>query len=156
MQDECHLLWGDVLGYVWGKKNKQTAVPIMNQKLRQTYYGSVDIMTGDFYIEKAKKGNGVCTIKYIRYLLQLLGKKRILLFWDGATYHKSEEVIDFLTEINAGLEEEDWRVTFVLFAPNAPEQNPVEDIWLKGKNLLRKKFTENDTFAKVKMGDDHG
>ena len=55
-----------------------------------------------------------------------------------------------MTEINAGLEVDDWRVTFVLFAPNAPEQNPVEDIWLKGKNLLRKNFTENDTFAKVK------
>ena len=26
----------------------------------------------------------------------------------------------------------------ILFAPNAPEQNPVEDIWLQAKNLLRK------------------
>jgi len=37
-----------------------------------------------------------------------------------------------------------------LFAPNAPEQNPTEDLWLKGKTCLRKHFAVNKTFAKVK------
>jgi transposase len=37
-----------------------------------------------------------------------------------------------------------------IFAPNAPAQNPVEDIWLKGKNHLHKCFSENKTFAQVK------
>jgi transposase len=48
------------------------------------------------------------------------------------------------------LAEVDWRVTCLWFAPNAPEQNPVEDIWLKGKNYLRKKFATTKTFAQVK------
>ena len=26
-QDECHLLWGDICGYVWGKKNQRVEVP---------------------------------------------------------------------------------------------------------------------------------
>ena len=30
------------------------------------------------------------------------------------------------------------RVACLRFVPNAPEQNPVEDIWLPGKNLMRK------------------
>jgi transposase len=38
----------------------------------------------------------------------------------------------------------------MLFAPHAPEQNPVKDLWLKGKNWLRKPFAENKTFAPVK------
>jgi len=38
----------------------------------------------------------------------------------------------------------------MLFAPHAPEQNPVEDIWLAGKNWIRKHFIENNTFAQVK------
>ncbi|MEG3960357.1 hypothetical protein QT982_33815, partial [Microcoleus sp. herbarium2] len=29
-------------------------------------------------------------------------------------------------------------ITCILFAPNSPQQNPVEDIWLKAKNFLRK------------------
>jgi transposase len=56
----------------------------------------------------------------------------------------------FLAQENAGLAEEDWKITCVLFAPNAPEQNPLEDLWLKGKTYLRKHFAVNKTFAAVK------
>jgi hypothetical protein len=38
-QDECHLLWGDICGYVWGKKNEIVEVPIVNEKERHTYFG---------------------------------------------------------------------------------------------------------------------
>ncbi|NEQ95851.1 MAG: hypothetical protein F6K30_03815 [Cyanothece sp. SIO2G6] len=37
-----------------------------------------------------------------------------------------------------------------LFAPHAPEQNPVEDIWLEGKKIIRENFDICDTFSKVK------
>jgi transposase len=36
------------------------------------------------------------------------------------------------------------------FAPNAPEQNPVEEVWLAGKNHLRRHFAIHKTFAQVK------
>ena len=38
----------------------------------------------------------------------------------------------------------------MLFAPNPPEQNPVEDIWLQGKNLLRKFAYRCKSFTIVK------
>jgi transposase len=50
------------------------------------------------------------------------------------------------------LAEADWKVTCLRFAPNAPEQNPTEDGWLKGKPHLRKQFALNKTFAQVKRG----
>lgn len=50
MEDECHLLWGDTLGYVWGKRNKKIDVPVLNERERQTYYGAVDCFTGDFHL----------------------------------------------------------------------------------------------------------
>jgi len=37
-----------------------------------------------------------------------------------------------------------------LISLKKPEQNPVEDIWLKGKNFLRRDFYQNKTFAQVK------
>ena len=40
MLDECHLLWGDLCGYVWGKSARRVEVEMTNQKQRQTYYGS--------------------------------------------------------------------------------------------------------------------
>ena len=58
----------------------------------------------------------------------------------------------FLAQENAGLTEADWKITCLRFAPNAPEQNPTEDVWLKGKTHLRKQFALNKTSAQVKRG----
>lgn len=57
---------------------------------------------------------------------------------------------DYLKEINQGLEQEEWLLTCVILAPNAPEQNPVEDIWLNAKNWLRKYWYRLDSFSLVK------
>jgi hypothetical protein len=56
----------------------------------------------------------------------------------------------FLAQENVGLAAADWKITCMRFAPNAPEQNPVEDLWLKGKTYLRQQFAVNKTFAAVK------
>jgi transposase len=34
---DCHLLWGDVLGYVWGRTDIRLEIPVKNEKERQTY-----------------------------------------------------------------------------------------------------------------------
>ena len=60
------------------------------------------------------------------------------------------EVKALLAELNDGLPEKDWPLICIPFAPNAPDQNPVEDIWLQGKNHLRRNFAHNKTFAAVK------
>lgn len=150
MEDECHLLWGDTLGYIWGKTNEQTAVSMLNLRERQTYYGSIDILNGDFYIVPKASGNGIYTVEYIKYLQLTLKNKKLLIIWDGASYHRFAEMREYLQELNKNLPPEEWIITCELFAPNAPEQNPVEDIWLNGKNYLRTMFAENNTFAKIK------
>ena len=42
LEDECHLLWGDCLGYVWGNRGEAIEVWMLNEKERQTYYGAVN------------------------------------------------------------------------------------------------------------------
>jgi len=150
MEDECHLLWGNTLGYVWGKTNEKISIPILNERERQTYFGSVNCLTGEFYIAPYDKGNGENTVHYIKYLQEKFKNKKILIIWDGASYHRYSAMKEYLQQINMDLPPEEWTITCVLFAPNAPEQNPVEDIWLQGKNHIRKYFAENKSFAKVK------
>ncbi len=41
-------------------------------------------------------------------------------------------------EINQNLEAKEWKITCEMFAPYAPEENPIEAIWLSLKNLLRR------------------
>lgn len=87
---------------------------------------------------------------FVKKLQALHPDKKLMIIWDGASYHRCKEVRDYLSEVNQGLEEKNWKVTCLLFAPNAPDQNPVEDVWLRGKDFLRKYFYENKTFNQVK------
>lgn len=150
IQDECHLLWGDALGYLWGKRGEALELPIGNQKQRQTFYGAVNLLSEEFHLREAAAGNGENTVEFVKTLQKKHLDKQIWLIWDGAKYHRYGEMQEYLAEQNEGLAEEDWKISCLWFAPNAPEQNPVEDIWLKGKNAIRRAFNENQTFAKVK------
>jgi len=134
----------------WGKRNTPIVVPMTNERQRQTYYGALNLLTRELHVYEAPTGNGVNTVAYIRWCQALYPDKQLLFLWDGASYHRGEDMQKFLAQENAGLPEADWKVTCVRFAPNAPEQNPVEDVWLKGKTHLRKQFALNKTFAQVK------
>ena len=155
-QDECHLLWGETTGYVWGRCNERVEVPIKNIKERQTYYGVIDLYNKNFILKPVEKidgkstADGKNTVKFLKELRTTHEGKKIILIWDGARYHTGKEVQDYLDEVNKGLPEKDWKLTLMLFAPHGPEQNPVEDAWLRGKNFLRKHFYENKTFRQVK------
>ena len=85
-----------------------------------------------------------------KYLQNQYAGKRIALIWDGASYHKSDEVKAFLAAENLHCEPEQWQVTCILFAPNALEQNPVEDIWLQGKTSVRKYWNLCKSFSAIK------
>jgi transposase len=150
VEDECHLLWEDTLGYGWGRRNERLEIPIKNVKQRQTYYGVMNLYNQEFIVTPYERGNGESTVSFLKYLQALHPDKKLIIIWDGASYHGSEEVQAYLTQANQGLEEKDWKVTCLLFAPNAPAQNPVEDVWLQGKNFLRRHFYENKTFKQVK------
>lgn len=152
LEDECHLVWGDVCGKAWGKRNAPIPVPMTNERERQTYYGALNLLTQDFHLSEASTGNGGNTVAYIRWCQSLYPDKKLLFLWDGASYHRGEALRKFLAQENADLAEADWKVTCLRFAPNAPEQNPTEDVWLKGKTHLRKQFALNKTFAQVKRG----
>jgi len=149
-EEECHLLWGDTTGYIWGRQNERTEVPIKNAKERQTYYGALNLYNKDFVLTPYNKGDGENTVLFIKYLQALNKDKKLIIIWDGAPYHRCEKVQAYLNEVNQDLEEKKWKVTCLLFAPNAPDQNPVEDVGLRGKDFLRKHFYENKTFNQVK------
>jgi len=148
--DECHLLGDDVCGYVWGKTDIRIEIPIKNIKDRQTYFGALDYKTKEFICFEYSAGNSQNTIDFIKKLQRQRSGKRIALIWDGASYHKSDEFKALLQATNEHYEPEQWQITCILFAPNAPAQNPVEDIWLQTQNFLRKFWYLCKSFSVVK------
>jgi len=148
--DECHLMWGDAIGYVWGKTDTEIAVPVVNERDKQTYYGAVDYLERELVLKPYDAGNSENTIDYLRHLLDQSPNQRLLIFWDGASYHRSKEVRGFLDEINQGLPTEQWKIHCVRFAPNCPEQNPIEDIWLQAKTWVRRFCALIPSFSHLK------
>ena len=150
-QDECHLLNIDICGYVWGKTNIRVEVPIKNEKDRQTYYGALNYQNQELTIQAYPAGNGNSTVKYVKHLQEKYFGKKMILIWDGASYHRFGEFRDYLAEINNELPPDRWLIKCVLFAPNAPQQNPIEDVWLQAKNFLRKYWHLCRSFKAVKI-----
>ena len=99
--DECHLLWGDACGYVWGPTDQRLVVPMTNEKERQTYYGVLNIQTGEVLIQPYAKGDGENTVAFLKNLPQLYPEQKIVLIWDGASYHKYGLTRAYLSELNA-------------------------------------------------------
>ncbi|MHB8629929.1 MAG: transposase [Aggregatilineales bacterium] len=150
LEDECHLVWGDACGKVWGPRTTRIEVPMTNERERQTYYGAVNRLSRAFHLQEFPAGKGEYTVPSRRWVRDLYPGKHIILLWDGASYHRDSHVKALLAELNDGLPEKDWPLVCSPLAPNAPHQNPVEAIWLQGKNHLRKNFAQNKTFAAVK------
>ena len=72
--------------------------------------------------------------------------KRLLTFWDGVRHHTGENMQNFLAKQNEGLAKAEWNITCELFAPHAPEENPVEAIWFQLKSLLRRFYRFGKNF----------
>lgn len=150
MIDECHLLWGDVCGYVWGKTGERISVPVVNARDKQTYFGALDYKTKEFLTYSAPKGDSKNTINFLEYLRQQRPETKLLIIWDGASYHRSQQIQDYLDSLNHDLEKEQWWITCLRFAPNAPQQNPVEDIWLQAKRFVREFYFFCHSFTVIK------
>jgi transposase len=149
--DECHLLSGDVCGYVWGQTNTRIEVPLKNEKERQTYFGALNYQTKEFTIKGYPAGNGESTVEFVKYLQSKYPQAKIVLIWDGASYHRFGEFRDFLEKVNNETPVLERQINCILFAPNAPQQNPVEDVWLQAKNFLRKYWHLCQSFRAIKV-----
>ncbi len=148
--DECHLLWGDVLGYAWGPKGTRIEVPITNERERQTYYGALNFLTGQGLTFPAERGDGEHTIAFLNHLRWRFQGRPMVLLWDGASYHRSGLMKAYLSKLNGTRPESERHIHCLRFAANAPEQNPIEDMWLAAKTYIRTHWHLLNTFAKVK------
>ncbi|HEY9697682.1 MAG TPA: IS630 family transposase [Trichocoleus sp.] len=150
--DECHLLWGDISGYGWSRRQQRVDVEIKSTKQRQTYYGALDYLTKQFVVKEYSAGNEDNTVAFLQYLQSLYPKDtRLVIVWDGVSYHRSKVMQEFLGQTNRGLSAEAWKITCIRLAPNAPEQNPVEDVWLQAKQFIRKYARLCKRFGSVKF-----
>ncbi|MGK7949944.1 MAG: transposase [Xenococcaceae cyanobacterium] len=130
--------------------DQRVTVPMTNEKQKQTYYGAIDLQTHELLVQPYQKGESQFTIAFLKYLQAQYPQSRIAVIWDGASYHRSKEVKSYLDSLNQGFEPKKWKITCIRFAPNAPEQNPIEDVWLSAKRFVREFYSLCSSFAIAK------
>ena len=89
---------------------------MINQRERQTYYGAVNYLDHTVHLKAFSAGNSENTVSFLTWLLSLYPNKRLILLWDGASSHRDNQLKVFLNEINAGLQEDEWKITLIQFA----------------------------------------
>ncbi|MDS3860348.1 IS630 family transposase [Thermosynechococcaceae cyanobacterium BACA0444] len=136
--DQCHPVSGDICGYAWSKADERIQVPIKNIKDRRTDYGAINYVTDRLIVKPYSSGNSQNTIQFIKAIRTTYLNQKIMVIWDGAAYHNSDDFRKYLHQVNGNKPEQEWSIYCIKLAPYAPEQNPIEAVWLQVKNFLRK------------------
>ena len=148
--DESHRTWSDACGYGSCPTTQRLLSPIRNERQRQSYCGALNMQSGVTHVEPYTVMNTQTMITFIEILREHYPKKQHVLEWDGASYHRSAELRVYLTMINEGTTDGDRHVHCIQFAPYAPQQNPIETIWLKAKSFMRQKSQQWSQLSEVK------
>ena len=127
VEDETILKRFPPLRRMWQPVAEQRAVRGPEENDDFTLYGSLDLTSGQTYIEAFEKGRSDYTIRYLESLLEETEGK-VLLIWDQATWHTSGQVTEW--------PENTGRTQTHLLPVRSPEANPMEDLWRELKEQV--------------------
>jgi putative transposase len=145
--DECHAQGGDICGYLWADRQERGEILVDNYRDSQTYFGALDCVNQEMTLSAAKTANSESTIEFVKRLKAKSGDAKLVLIWDGASYHRSKDFRQYLEQVNEG---DDWQIHCLRLAPYAPETNPIENIWGQAKQMLRQMHHRCQSFKAVK------
>lgn len=130
----AYLLFGDECSFAqWGSLSK-TWAPIGQTPLVQTrgtrksykVFGAIDFDSGKFFHQGVDgKLNGGSYIEFLRTIISKT-RKPIILIQDGAPYHKSKAVKEFIAKSSD-------RLSVYSLPSYSPDFNPIEKLWKKIK-----------------------
>lgn len=135
-EDEMKLSTQTTFQKIWLPANEYPQVEINNKKEARSIYGFLNVKTGQEHAFKTSWQNMYITREQLQKIRKIYPKKHILLLWDGPGSHKGREVTNFLRE--------DGNIEIIYFPPYAPEENPQEHVWKKGrKEVSHNHFIED-------------
>lgn len=118
-------LWGS-LGYTWAPKGEQPLVYTNGSRKNVKVFGVVDFFTGKFIHQMLEgKLNGDSYVKFLRKVLRETDG-HLILVQDGASYHRSKSLTDFIQENSD-------RLSVYQLPAYSPDFNPIEFVWRKLK-----------------------
>ncbi len=106
-----------VLGRAWYPKEIQPIQMVMPRYLNFYLYSAVNPMTGEEFTLFIPWVNTEMMNLYLAHLRCAIKKRKILLVWDQAGWHRSKDLV-----VPEGIE-------IIPLPPYSPELNPAEKLW---------------------------
>ena len=95
-------------------------------------FGSFDIQTSKLILTQEARGNSQTMVKHLEVVrANYPTQKKLIIFTDNASWHKTKIVKDYCEEHNIEL----W-----FTPPYSPEFNPIERVWSFMKSIVKKEI----------------
>lgn len=127
-EDEMVLSSTTTFQKIWLKKGVYPKIEVSNTKKNKSIYGFLNIKSGEEHSFIKEWQNMHITVEVLKEIRAVYPHQRLLLFWDGAGWHRGSRVQDFIKE--------DSRIEVVYFPPYSPEENPQEHVWKAGRSAV--------------------
>ncbi len=135
-EDEMVLSSQTTFQKIWLPKGRYPKIEVSNTKANRSIYGFLNIKTGQVHAYKKEWQNMFMTVECLRELRKSYPHKKLLIFWDGAGWHRGSEVQKFIAT--------DKRIETIYFPPYSPEENPQEQVWKAGRaHVTHNRFIKN-------------
>ena len=136
-EDEMVLTQATTTQKVWIPKGTTPAVIETNgTKKAKSIYGFLNLKTGEEHAFVSERQTMIQTAEILAEISKLYPKKKIMLLWDGAGWHRGSVAQQAIREHD---------ISQIYFPPYSPDLNPQEHVWKKG----RSEVTHNRFIPKI-------
>jgi transposase len=128
VEDEMHLSNQTTIQKIWLPKGEYPRIEVARKREARSIYGFLNVKTGTEHAFKTKWQNMYVTAEILPKMRKLYPKKKILLLWDQAGWHKGSEAQKIIKK--------DKNIETLYFPTATPEENPQEHVWKTGRSHI--------------------
>lgn len=135
-EDEMLLSTQNTTQKIWLPQGEYPKIEINIKKENRSIYGFLNVKTGQEHAFKTQWQNMYLTCKILKKIRKIYPKKKLLILWDGAGWHRGFKVQEFIKQ--------DKNIQTIYFPRYAPEEDPQEHVWKSGRNkVTHNRFIQN-------------
>jgi len=124
--DEMSLSTQTTIQKVWLPQGEYPQIEVATKRGSRSIYGFLNIRTGQENAFKTKWQNMYITYDVLGELRKVYPTQKLFIVWDKAPWHKGSKTQQFIKE--------DGKIETFDFPRAAPDENPQEHVWKKGRS----------------------
>lgn len=137
VEDEMVLSTQTTTQKIWLPVGEYPKIEVATKRNNRSLYGFLDIKTGREYAFKDEWQNMFITEKILKKIRKRFPRKKILIIWDQAGWHRGSVVQNYIKKSNG-------KISAAYFPAGAPELNPQEHVWKAGRaNVTHNNFIDD-------------